>query len=202
MCFYGSARSGGVIYSRSTALLLPQDLLESHNDTTSVLLERRKTSNRHMAKVQHFKIVDKYLIKLQTSYHGRNRDVMLCPGSPSMYRHRWIKLCKLLLVCDCLRLTPGGMRGGGVVESYRERCECVRHPVQDAHKTSTNTWGLHTRSGSSVGVDGAVRRISFSYSSICEHFWGADSFLWGFGKTLSALWSSTALQFTSPVWLS
>ena len=37
---------------------------------------------------------------------------MLFPGSPSMYRHRWIKLCKLLLVCDYLRLTPGGMRGG------------------------------------------------------------------------------------------
>ena len=75
-CFYGSARLGGVIYSRSTAFLLPQDLLESHNDATSVLLERRKTSNRRMAKVQHFKIVDKYLIKLRTGYRGCNRHAV------------------------------------------------------------------------------------------------------------------------------
>lgn len=56
---------------------------------------------------------------LEKIYGGAVSDVLLFAGSPSVFRSRWNYLLKLLRVPNSCHLTPGGLRGGGAVESYR-----------------------------------------------------------------------------------
>ena len=46
-------------------------------------------------------------------------DEKLYPATPGTYRRRWDKLLKLLEIPADVRLTPGGLRGGGAVAAYK-----------------------------------------------------------------------------------
>lgn len=120
ICFFGVARVGEVIGCLRQHLLLPSDLLEDSSGAAFVLLYRSKTSARHPAKIQHLKITDEYAVKmLEKIYNGMALDRPIYFGSPSMFRRRWDVLLAMLDIPPALRVTPGGLRGGGAVAAYR-----------------------------------------------------------------------------------
>ena len=120
LCFHGIARVGEVLRCRRRDLLLPGDLLEAEEKSAYLVLMTSKTSRRQAARVQHLKITDVYVVKLLVKIFGEDpKDALLFSGSPSAYRSRWDHLLRLAEVPNTARLTPGGLRGGGAVESYR-----------------------------------------------------------------------------------
>ena len=66
------------------------------------------------------KITDARAVSLLEKLYGqRPGGYRLFPQTPSAYRYRWNKLLETLSVPPEARLTPGGLRGGGAVQSYR-----------------------------------------------------------------------------------
>ena len=120
ICFYGVARVGEVIACMRQHLLLPSNLLEEDSGAAFYLLYRSKTSARNPAKIQHLKITDGFAVKLlELIYADQPLNRPLYYGSPSMFRRRWDFLLSSLGVPASLRVTPGGLRGGGAVAAYR-----------------------------------------------------------------------------------
>ena len=54
---------------------------------------------------------------LNLIYRDADRLDVLFPGSAHVFRRRWNHV---LLVPDATHVTPGGLRGGGAVSSYRK----------------------------------------------------------------------------------
>ena len=70
--------------------------------------------------MQHIKIEDsKAVALLETVFGSLAKEQRLFSLTPSAYRYRWNKLMASLSVPAHARLTPGGLRGGGAVHSYR-----------------------------------------------------------------------------------
>ena len=83
--------------------------------------EDHKTSFRQQAKVQHLKITNVHAVKLlNLVYQGAAKDELLFFGSASVFRRRWDFLLQKLEVPTSVHVTPGGLRGGGAVASYRK----------------------------------------------------------------------------------
>lgn len=124
LCYYGVARAGEVLLCKRKDLLLPGDLLEEDNSAAAYLLLRRsKTMNRQPAHVQHLKIESTAAVRLLVKIFGEaEKEEMLYPGSPGVFRKRWDHLLMKLSVPPSSHLTPGGLRGGGCVALYRRGC--------------------------------------------------------------------------------
>eukprot|EP00435_Cladocopium_sp_Y103_P036673 s3148_g9.t1 len=120
LCFYGVARAGEVLKCQRRDLLLPADMMFESN-CAFLLLRQSKTMYRQLAKVQHLKISSPFVVRLLACvYRDADRDEQLFHGSPHVYRQRWNFLLKLMQVPSDLRITPGGLRGGGAVSWYRK----------------------------------------------------------------------------------
>ena len=71
--------------------------------------------------MQHICIKDvDFSLFLERVYAQVPPDDLLYNGSPASFRKRWDELLKTLSVPKSLRLTPGGLRGGGAVKAYLE----------------------------------------------------------------------------------
>ena len=57
---------------------------------------------------------------LSRVFGGLAKDEFLFPKSPAAFRYRWDKILAALSVDRALRVTPGGLRGGGAVKAYRD----------------------------------------------------------------------------------
>lgn len=120
LCFYGVARAGEVLQCIRQDLLLPADMM-FESDCAFLLLRQSKTMYRQLARVQHLKISSPHVVRLLAFvYRDAARDEQLFHGTPHVYRQRWNFLLRLLHVPDALRITPGGLRGGGAVAWYRK----------------------------------------------------------------------------------
>ena len=120
LCFHGIARAGEVLKATRKDLLLPSNLLDDEHYAAYLVLWKTKTSTRSSARVQHLKVVDRSTVSLLEQIYGKmSPDDKLYHGSASMFRHRWNYILGLLEVPEQIRLTPGGLRGGGAIESYR-----------------------------------------------------------------------------------
>ena len=118
--FRGIVRPGEPVSAQRSHLLLPQDLLQSNLDHFYFKIEKPKTRKRGGAKVQHSKIVGVDVVAFVVAvFAALPRHEKLYPGSASHYRRRWDAILKALEVPPCLKLTPGGLRGGGAVAAYR-----------------------------------------------------------------------------------
>ena len=119
ICFYGIARVGEVLQCCRSDLLLPADMMFESN-CAFLLLRHSKTMYRQNARVQHLKIVSEHAVRLlHLVFLHTSKDEQLFFGSPHVYRQRWDFLLKLLQVPRELKVTPGGLRGGGAVCWYR-----------------------------------------------------------------------------------
>ena len=120
ICFFGIARAGEVLQCRREDLLLPCDMMYEC-DAAFLLLKRSKTSYRQLAKVQHLKITNLHAVKLlNLVYQGAARHELLFFGSAHVFRRRWDFLLRILEIPEYVHVTPGGLRGGGAVASYRK----------------------------------------------------------------------------------
>eukprot|EP00438_Fugacium_kawagutii_P016442 Skav207232 [mRNA] locus=scaffold523:28411:29004:+ [translate_table: standard] len=119
ICFHGIARAGEVLKCVRRNLLLPADILDE-TGCAFLVLHSSKTMYRQSARVQHLKIVDPYVVKLlENIYQVADEKELLYPGSAESFRRRWEHILRLLRVPEDVRLTPGGLRGGGAVNFYR-----------------------------------------------------------------------------------
>ena len=120
LAFYGLARIGEVLRCKRKDLLLPADLLDDSHGAAYLSFAQSKTSARGRPKVQHTKISDARAVAWIGAVFGPLSPLEpLWPSSPGAYRHRWNVLLRHLDVPVGLRLTPGGLRGGGAVQRYR-----------------------------------------------------------------------------------
>lgn len=118
--FYGIGRIGEVLAARRGHLILPKDILETKKNVAYLRLDSSKTSYRSGSKVQHLKVTDDIVVKLlEKTYYNVPPEVFLYDGTPGVYRRRWDWLLQRLSVSKELRLSPGGLRGGGAVTAYR-----------------------------------------------------------------------------------
>lgn len=121
LCFFGMARVGEVLQCVRDDLLLPSDLLSEYSGCAYLHLRKSKTSSRGIFRQQHLRIDDPVAVKLLERIYGNAvPGVHLFSGSPSVFRSRWNFLLKMLRIPESCHLTPGGLRGGGAVESYRK----------------------------------------------------------------------------------
>ena len=120
LSFYGLGRIGEVLPVLRSDLLLPSDDWWNQSQAAFLTLRSSKTMHRRRGRIQHMKITDARAVSLLEKLYGqRPGGYRLFPQTPSAYRYRWNKLLETLSVPPEARLTPGGLRGGGAVQSYR-----------------------------------------------------------------------------------
>lgn len=119
ICFHGVARVGEVLQCKRSDLLLRADMM-FESESAFLLLRHSKTMYRQNARVQHLKILSAHVVRLlEKAYCHVCKDEHLFHGSPQVYRQRWDFLLNLLKIPKELKVTPGGLRGGGAVSWYR-----------------------------------------------------------------------------------
>ena len=120
LAFYGLGRIGEVLGAVRKDLLLPEEDLWQQGVGAYLRLGSSKTATRGRGRVQHLRIDNPPALKLiAAAFAGIDYERRLFVRTPSAYRYRWNKLMQLLSVDPALRLTPGGLRGGGAVWCYR-----------------------------------------------------------------------------------
>ncbi|CAE7241416.1 unnamed protein product [Symbiodinium sp. CCMP2592] len=120
LAYYGMGRIGEVLATTRSDLLLPADDFWGQCDHAYIRLGSSKTSTRGRGRVQHLKVDDLQAVAcISRAFSALPKAARLFPLTPSAYRYRWNKFLGLLAVDPQLRLTPGGLRGGGAVWAYR-----------------------------------------------------------------------------------
>ena len=136
IAFYGGGRLGEILKCARQDLLLPCDFLETAATPVFVRLRSFKSRTRQPAKVQHLRIVDETACRILTILLRKlPEDAALFEASHYQYRKRWNALLQILSIPARCRLTPGGLRGGFAVWSYR-----AGYGIQDI------MWSLRLRS--------------------------------------------------------
>ena len=119
IAFVGPGRIGEILRATRECLVLPRDDLGEHPGKAFLQILQPKSATRGGARVQHISIVGFRWVNLLTRALGDPPDgAALYPFSASTYRARWDALLRALAVPISLRLTPGGLRGGGAVSMY------------------------------------------------------------------------------------
>jgi hypothetical protein len=118
--FYGGARVGEVLRCSREDLLLPCDLAEDGVQPVFVRLRHFKSKFRNPAQVQHLRIEDRTTcLLLHKVFKNLDKAEPLFNTTPYQFRKRWNLLLSALEVPADALLTPGGLRGGFAVWSYR-----------------------------------------------------------------------------------
>ena len=121
LAYYGLGRIGEVLQCTRQDLLLPSDDLWNQGTSAFLRLGSSKTATRGRPKVQHLKIIDPTAVALVAKvYSPLAKSEPLFSLSAAAYRYRWNAILRRLGLAAELRLTPGGLRGGGAVEAYRK----------------------------------------------------------------------------------
>ncbi|CAE7319157.1 unnamed protein product, partial [Symbiodinium sp. CCMP2592] len=121
LAYYGLGRIGEVLACTRADLLLPSDDLWDQSRSVFLRLGASKTTTRGRPRVQHLKVIDPTAVVLISAvFSSAARSQPLFAQSSAAYRYRWNKILRWLNLAPELRLTPGGLRGGGAVEAYRK----------------------------------------------------------------------------------
>lgn len=120
LSFFGAARVGEPLRAHRGAILLPSDLLLEALPTCFVRVEAPKTSHRGTGRVQHFSVKEPAFVKFLERLLANDRlTERLFPASAATFRRRWDYVLAKLGVPAVVKLTPGGLRGGGAVYLYQ-----------------------------------------------------------------------------------
>ena len=120
IAFYGGARVGELLKCDRSDLLLPEDLAEEGVGPVFIRLRFFKSRNRTPAQVQHLRIVDDVTCRiLRLLFRNVEGHKLLFDTNPYQYRKRWNLLLAAFEIADFKLFTPGGLRGGFAVASYR-----------------------------------------------------------------------------------
>ena len=120
LAFYGICRPGEVIAATRRCLVLPSDMMHDIEHVAYLRIEKPKGRRRSKGLVQHASIHHVEFINFLESIYGTtDKTCRLFYGSPSAFRKRWDKILVALRVSSAIRLTPGGLRGGGAIFAFR-----------------------------------------------------------------------------------
>ena len=123
VAFCGGGRLGEILKCCRSDLLLPVDFLDSGTAPVFLKLSHFKSKNRQPAKVQHLRVTEETTCSLLHRVFCRvHPERLLFGGSAYQYRKRWNAILNTLRIPQGVRLTPGGLRGGFAVWSYRTNC--------------------------------------------------------------------------------
>ena len=116
LAFHGPARIGEVLNSHRVHLVLPQDVAQTFTGRCYLHVAKPKTGNRGGAKQQHMSVTQPEIVGWISHIFGNLQQAdKLYPFSDVSFRSRWDFILKALDVpIDC-RITPGCLRGGGVL---------------------------------------------------------------------------------------
>ena len=118
LSFFGACRVGEPLTALRQDLILPEEAGLS-TAVCFLNISAPKASRRGRGRVQHTKITDPTAVGLAEAFLAHLRpDEPLYPSSLSSYRRRWDALLMALQVPASVRLTPGGLRGGGAIFLY------------------------------------------------------------------------------------
>ena len=121
IAFVSPGRIGEILRAYRSELILPADDLAEHAHRAFVRIADPKTAHRGGARVQHLSVLGACWVRLLSSALGDLHDTeRLYPFTAATYRSRWDTLLRAFKVPASLRLTPGGLRGGGAVALYLE----------------------------------------------------------------------------------
>lgn len=120
LSFFGTARVGEPLRAHRGAILLPCDLMLDDLPTCYVRVEAPKTRHRGTGLVQHFVVKEPRFVRfLERLLADSALEEKLFPVSASTFRRRWNYVLGQLGVPALMKLTPGGLRGGGAVFQYQ-----------------------------------------------------------------------------------
>ena len=120
LCFYCAARPGEVLKALREDTLLPVDCLEEGGRHTIFLKVKLPKARKGGAKIQHCKMAVEPVSRfLEIALSPLQPKEPIFGGSPSSFRRRWDFVLEQIKVPRAARITPGSLRGGGAVWSYR-----------------------------------------------------------------------------------
>lgn len=80
-----------------------------------------KAGRRGRGKVQHSRITDPTAIRMaRIAFYALEPHEDLYPAAAATYRRRWDSLLEVFGIHKSLKLTPGGLRGGGAIYLYHQ----------------------------------------------------------------------------------
>eukprot|EP00438_Fugacium_kawagutii_P027072 Skav214863 [mRNA] locus=scaffold16:542655:545267:+ [translate_table: standard] len=127
LAFYGICRPGEVILAERKSLVLPSDMMHDSPRVAYLRIEKPKARRRGKGTVQHASIHEVDFIQFaEVVFGGLNGQVRLFPASSNSFRRRWDKLLEALKISSSMRLTPGGLRGGGAIHAFQEGADISR----------------------------------------------------------------------------
>ena len=119
--FFGITRPGEALKEVRRLLVLPRDLLQEDLGLCYFQVSEPKSRRRGRGRLQHATIKHADLVAfLDFVYGAADPDTPLFPASSSSFRRRWDRALLALGVPKKVGLTPGGLRGGGAVNAFRE----------------------------------------------------------------------------------
>jgi hypothetical protein len=118
LAFEGILRIGEVLRATRSDLVLPSDLASSLN-SAFLRVRKPKTAFRGGARTQHARVRGASVVSVLSKVFGHlDPQEPLFPGTAYIFRRRWDAVLLALDVPTSVRLTPGGVRGGGAVAAY------------------------------------------------------------------------------------
>ena len=116
MAFNAPMRIGELLTGVRRQLVLPEDMWSQDHGRAYVYIRDPKSGLRGGARRQHATLRCPRLIAAFTRVYGPDPDgARLYPSSASACRSRWGRVLAMLRIPKELKLTPGGIRGGGCV---------------------------------------------------------------------------------------
>lgn len=125
--FYGISRPREALRGLRKDFVLPSDLMHDTPSVAYLKISAPKGRRRGKGRVQHISIQEPLFIRfLEKVFADIAVDQPLYGGSFSSFRKRWDKVLLALDVQPCLRLTPGGVRGGGALFYFQQGMDLNR----------------------------------------------------------------------------
>ena len=127
ICFYGISRPGEALRGLRKDLVLPSDLMHEVPTVAYLKITAPKGRRRGKGRVQHITVSEPLFIGfLEKVFGSAPLEQPLYGGSPSSFRKRWDKILSALDVAPSLKLTPGGVRGGGALFYFQQGMDINR----------------------------------------------------------------------------
>eukprot|EP00438_Fugacium_kawagutii_P006451 Skav204515 [mRNA] locus=scaffold3201:99100:106360:+ [translate_table: standard] len=120
IAFYGICRPGEAILAERRSLVLPSDMMHDEPTVGYLRIEKPKARRRGKGTVQHASFHDRtFLVFLEALFGNLDGSQRLFPASAHTFRRRWDRLLGALQIDSSIRLTPGGLRGGGAIAAFQ-----------------------------------------------------------------------------------
>lgn len=119
IAFFGIGRPGEAITARRRNLILPSDMMAEERRVAYLQVNEPKARRRGKGKLQHMSLYDSDFIDFLERFAVHlDADNTIFHSSSSAFRRRWDRILLTIGVAPHIKLTPGGVRGGGCIHAF------------------------------------------------------------------------------------